>query len=632
MITNDGKSIIGKYLINQAPSYAGYIAVGSGADPKHYQSIVPTSWSISGSTATVTVSGGHNFAVGESLIINFNDSRIDGTVTVASANATAFTFPANITLPSISSVDDANPSTGFALYTTSAAHNLKVGDLITTTGFTDTDFNNTDVAIYTVPSPTTFTIIETGTGTTSTGTLSVVKPALLDANAIVIRNYVNKTTLDYEMFRVPIVSRAFSVEDGINKVVLTAELPTQDSYLMTEAAVFSSGTNPIASSSDSRSLYSFSENEGWEYHTDTAIKVTTATGIGNVAGAVNTIGTTTFNGSSTSIGNLTAFALESTEAMFDADPHVYTNSKPRVLSNFIVLRGDLSAIDTSSTTWTASSQPHIHIQNQRFGFGVNASTDQLKLAFSVINRNPVIGANAAVDPDNIYVMIEFSTAESEVESDNQYARMQVQLSSTDFADVDETRYFVSTKTLGELATSAGFSWDAVRIAKIYVEADPPSTLDNTVTYKRTTGTDNVTARLELGTSPHKFAIGDFVTITNVDSTFNGTHVVTNIKTSGENYIEYTIPTGPAVANTAVSPAGVAAFSPANYYVLLDGLRFENISDMELNPLYGMTAYTTINDTDTLASNSAVVLVPVTKDVNTSGLLEFKINLELNSEG
>jgi hypothetical protein len=631
MITNDGKSIIGKYLINQAPSYAGYLAVGSGSDPKNYQSAVPTAWSISGSTVTVTLSG-HNFTVGESLIINFNDSRVDGIVTVATANTTALTFTAKTAIPTaISSVDDVNPESGAALFTTATAHNLRVGDLVTTTGFTDSDFNTTDRVVYTVPSTTTFSVTpETGTGTTSTGTLSTVKPNRVDPNAIIIRNYADKKTLDYEMFRVPIVSRAFDSQSGSTQVILAGELPTQDRYLMTEAAIFSSGTNPIASLSDSRSLYSFSEGEGWENHNVTATAITTFTSasIANVNGVINT--------TSTTIANLTAFALDSTDAMFDSDGHKYTNSKPRLLSNFIVVRGDLSEINTASTTWTAVDQPHIHIQNQRFGFGVNSSTDQLKLAFSVINRNPILTANAAVAPDNVYVMIEFSTSESETEADNQYARMQVELSSTDFANVNGSRYFVSTKTLGELATSVGFSWEAVRIVKVYVEVDPPATLNNTVTYKRTAGGSNSIANLTMGTLNHKLIAGDRITVSGVGSPFDGTFVVTSYSSDpsdpADNYIRYSIPAQPsAIANTAVSPAGTVTFTGGNYYVLFDGLRFENIADLELNPLYGMTAYTTLSDLDTFA-NAATTPAPITKDVNTNTLLEFRLSLELNSEG
>jgi hypothetical protein len=631
MITNDGKSIIGKYLINQAPSYAGYLAVGCGSDPDNYQSAVPTAWSISGSTVTVTLSA-HNFVVGESLVINFNDSRVDGIKTVATTNATAFTFTATTSIPtSITAVDDVNPESGAALFTTATAHNLRIGDLVTTTGFTDADFNTADRVVYTIPSTTTFSVApEIGTGTTSTGTLSTVKPNRVDPNAIIIRNYADKKTLDYEMFRVPIVSRAFNSQTGETQVILTGELPTQDRYLMTEAAIFSSGTNPIASLSDSRSLYSFSEGEGWETHnvTATAITTFTTTSIANTNGVINTLNTT--------IANLTAFALDSTDAMFDSDGHKFTNSKPRLLSNFIVVRGDLSEINTTASTWTTNNTPHIHIQNQRFGFGVNSSTDQLKLAFSVINRNPILTANAAVAPDNAYVMIEFSTSEAEVEADNQYARMQIQLSSTDFANVNGSRYFVSTKTLGELATSVGFSWEAVRLVKVYVEVDPPATLNNTVTKKRLSGTGNTLATLTMGTLNHKLRPGDQVEIAGVGSPFDGTFAISDIESDGadldKNYIRYNLPAQPsAIANTAVSPAGTATFTGGNYYVLFDGLRFENIADLELNPLYGMTAYTTLNDLDTFA-NLATTRVPITKDVNTNTLLEFRLNLELNSEG
>ena len=40
----------------------------------------------------------------------------------------------------------------------------------------------------------------------------------------------NKESLDFEMFRVPIISRGFVNEDGLSKVVLTAEMPTEEIY------------------------------------------------------------------------------------------------------------------------------------------------------------------------------------------------------------------------------------------------------------------------------------------------------------------------------------------------------------------------------------------------------------------
>ena len=43
-------------------------------------------------------------------------------------------------------------------------------------------------------------------------------------------DYSAKKNLDFEMFRVPISSRGFINEDGVDKIVLTAELPTEERY------------------------------------------------------------------------------------------------------------------------------------------------------------------------------------------------------------------------------------------------------------------------------------------------------------------------------------------------------------------------------------------------------------------
>ena len=47
-----------------------------------------------------------------------------------------------------------------------------------------------------------------------------------DFNSLEIQEILNKKNLDFEMFRVPITSRGYVNENGMSKVVLTAELPT----------------------------------------------------------------------------------------------------------------------------------------------------------------------------------------------------------------------------------------------------------------------------------------------------------------------------------------------------------------------------------------------------------------------
>jgi hypothetical protein len=622
MITNDGKSIVGKYLISQAPAYAGFLAVGCGADPKQTSSSNITAFAISGSTVTVTAT--NNFNANTPVIVSIPGNRFATLTNIASANTTSFTYAYGSTLPAIT---NAVSSANVVTYTTATAHGLRSGDRVTVANITAAYIaTNATVNVINTTSFSTY-VAASGTATAADGAGDFTMEFTPPTNSIVIKDNADKTTLDYEMFRIPITSRGFDSESAINKVILTGELPTQDRYLMTEIGVFSSGTNPTATTSDSRAVFTFTEGEGWEHHAATSVLVTSPIQFqSNVSGTVNTASTLT--------ASEDVFTLNSTNSLFDADAHKISNAKPRNLSNFIMVRADLSEINTSSALWTATGQPHIHLTNQRFAFDANSSIDQLKLAFSVINRNPLSGANAAVSPDNLYVMVEFSSSESETDSENQYARMQLTLTSTDFNNSTGTRYFVATKTFGELLTSVGFTWDSVKVVKIYIEAGAVSTIDNTVTFKALSGTGNVTANLTLGTLSHKFEVGDFVTVSGVGSPFDGTFVVnaksSDVSNSANNYIVYTVPAQTsAIASTAVSPAGVASFR-ANYYVLLDGMRFENISDMENNPLYGMTAYSTINDTDVVANNT--VEVPVTKDTNTNSLLEFKLNLELNSEG
>ena len=80
----------------------------------------------------------------------------------------------------------------------------------------------------------------------------------------------NKESLDFEMFRAPIISRGFVNENGLSKVVLTAELPTEERYEITEVGIFSAGSNPVAGSFDSRVVYSFADTDNWRYSIDGA--------------------------------------------------------------------------------------------------------------------------------------------------------------------------------------------------------------------------------------------------------------------------------------------------------------------------------------------------------------------------
>jgi hypothetical protein len=64
----------------------------------------------------------------------------------------------------ISAVASSSPSVGYATYTTTQAHNLAVGNLISISNFTPTGYNTIGATVRTVPSSTTFSIANATTG------------------------------------------------------------------------------------------------------------------------------------------------------------------------------------------------------------------------------------------------------------------------------------------------------------------------------------------------------------------------------------------------------------------------------------------------------------------------------------
>jgi hypothetical protein len=289
-------------------------------------------------------------------------------------------------------------------------------------------------------------------------------------------DYSNKTSLDFEMFRVPIISRGFVTEDGINKVVLTAELPTEERYEITEIGVYSAGSNPSAGSYDSRNLFSFTENENWEHHTTTA------------AGSIDSIITplNEDSGNNTITTTKKVFQTNADNVVFTNTARLNRNERCRFLNNIIVMSGDSSKIDMLSSgkldlipTWgtgqNIKNSSHIHLNGTPPDFNKQSPKDEIRLAFSVINKNGTDGTK----PKKIRLMVEF--AENDAYSVGEYARFEVDISHIDndpVYDFSNNRYFVVSKKLEELTKTSAFAWGSMQLVKIYAcvldQSDQPS--------------------------------------------------------------------------------------------------------------------------------------------------------------
>ena len=277
-----------------------------------------------------------------------------------------------------------------------------------------------------------------------------------------IEQYSNKKSLDFEMFRVPIISRGYVNENNLTKLVLTAELPTEERYEITEVGIFSAEANPSAGAFDSKNFYLFTQTEGWEHHTGTGI-VQIPPFYEPLDNQDNIINVTS-----------TVFHTNADNRTFTNTERIGRNERGRFLNNMLMIAGNNSSLATDvNQQLTVVSGNHIHKTGTSLTFNRNAPTDRLKLAFSLINKD---GESPDV-PDNIKILVQFSS--SDTSSTGEYANFTVNIDDVNFtsgtapqeADFSENRYFVVSKQLQDLYYTPAFNWGSVTVAKIYVEVE-----------------------------------------------------------------------------------------------------------------------------------------------------------------
>lgn len=286
------------------------------------------------------------------------------------------------------------------------------------------------------------------------------KPLLLDDT---FGDYSNQTALDFEMFRVPISSRGYVTEDGVSKVVLTAELPTEERYEITEVGIYSAGTNPSAGAYDSRSLYTFTDTEGWQYHSQAN------------AIAIPTISEPLDGENDDNVINQTSPVFQT-----NADNRIFTNvdrlnryERPRFFNNTIFIQGDNADLVMSDDhIEILSGSNHIHLTGASIDLTKNSPTDEIKLAFSIVNKD----GSAISQPSGVRILLDFASTDDPNASE--FARFEVDITDgVDGYDFENNRYIVITKQLQELYLSTNFTWNAVTVAKIYATVlyeDTPS--------------------------------------------------------------------------------------------------------------------------------------------------------------
>jgi hypothetical protein len=265
-------------------------------------------------------------------------------------------------------------------------------------------------------------------------------------------------SLEFEVARVPILSKGLLKEDDQEKIVFKAELPIEQRYQITELAVYPAAVNAVAGNFDSRILSTFSNSEPWAYSNNQ-----------DDSGTVSYIGPLRIDTVPGDIETLTEgytlgdfVFINSNSPIFEYSDRINRGEPPRYLNKSLLVSGSTSVINTlmpaSSASINVSSASSYYIENNsiNLNLGNNLPTDQIKLAFSVIST-----AKSGATPDNVKIRLEFLNNLA-----NSTSRAYVNISLED-SEISSMRYQVVTKSLSEFTTDPNFSWSSVNGIRIY---------------------------------------------------------------------------------------------------------------------------------------------------------------------
>jgi hypothetical protein len=495
-----------------------------------------------------------------------------------------------------------------AILTTSIAHNFIVNDYITVADV-DTRFNG--VFQITEITPTTVKYV---VSQKSTVTSTAVSP-----NGTISHNYSTKEALDFEMFRVPIISRGYVEEDGVSKLVLTANIPSSDRYEITEIGVFSAEANPSARLSDSQTVFAFIGEEGWEAHYDSSAieipEITSNLSTGGTSGTINAAGL-----APTTSGNF--FRANSSNAELANTERLNRQERPRNLGDSLFIKGDSSNLSKSSaiSSVTYTTTTATYTTSSAHGYVVGDTVVISSLAPSGYNGTFTI--TAVPTPTSFTVANTTNTTVTDgvgssallynrfaiVSGNHIHNKNSVTLPFSNSSPTDELKlaFSVISKVSGndgEGSGSNGISF--IRLCIVFGN-----------TYHTPTNHANMFAQMDI----------EIENTATLDLASNRYFVVgkqlQELKTVGN----FTWADADIVSIFA-SVIDNSGNPSENWFVALDGLRFENTSSK--NSLYGLTGYSVINNS--VIDNPVTGTKnprPVIKENNTSSFVEFRYSLDV----
>lgn len=405
-----------------------------------------------------------------------------------------------------------------------------------------------------------------------------------------------------------LVGEDLAVSGGVVRVArtslsLTAELPADNRYEITEIGVWSAANNSLAATYDSHNIFNFTDS--WEEHSNAISAPPTISNFGSSADINQDVVTQK------------VFYTATNNPIFENTVRKNRKEGPRFLNNTLMMRGDTSRISGLAGQWTPTgaipgeTPTHIHLNNLNFDISRNSPSDELVFSFSLVDRD----STGNIIPEEVRVLLEFYTNESNTQ--NSFAKLEMYFDGNEFFN---NRYKTVT-----LPISQGMS-ESNKINSNIVAASGNGTL-------LTFTTD----------SPHDYEIGQEVTTFGAGLPID--YQVSSSKIVQKTSLSFTVES--ATTGSLVSLTNSFAYAFSNYrfitapdfssrdvrvcriftsviaggvpstthYLAFDGMRIENVTTE--NPLYKMTGYSVVKNPNGY---------PIIKSQNTNSFIEFRFNL------
>lgn len=335
-----------------------------------------------------------------------------------------------------------------------------------------------------------------------------------------------KTYMDFEMSRVPITSKGFVDDNEVSKLSFTAELPKENRYDITEIGLWSSGSNSLAKNFDSRIVFNFSEP--WQAHSTSISEIPLPGSF--ILGSEGDIDPKNLNGVPINLKYFRALTdntifsypdrksrkegprfldskiflrgdssiIQGATGSWSGDNPIYSVTNKQKGSGTATLTigthllnvGDSVVVSISDAnfdgTYTITARTnttigyvsagtvasaaatgtvvfeestHIHLNAINFDISKNSPADPLLLAFSLIDAD---GIGLGIPPDYVKILVEFYRNETSISSG--FAKAEIYIDGSEFSG---SRYKVVEIPISDLITSADFTSQQVRVARIF---------------------------------------------------------------------------------------------------------------------------------------------------------------------